>query len=286
VSGFSAEWLALREPFDAAARSAALVAELASRLPRDKPLEIVDLGAGAGSNLRYLAPLLRGEQRWLLVDNDPRLLDAALTTTRDWAKARGGEAVRTGFALALRSAELACGVRCRLFDLADLAALELPAGGLVTVAALLDLVSLGWLETLAERCRSARASIAVALTYDGRTTLKPAEPDDAAVLALFNRHQLNDKGFGPALGMRAAGFAEDAFEAHGYELRVATSDWLLGPDDRALQLALLDGWHDAALEVAPDSRLALGNWLERRRAHVLEGRSEISVGHVDLVGWL
>jgi hypothetical protein len=53
-----------------------------------------------------------------------------------------------------------------------------------------------------------------------------------------------------------------------------------------MQLALLDGWLEAALEIAPDSRLALTSWHERRRAHVLAGRSRLSVGHVDLVGWL
>jgi hypothetical protein len=286
VSGFSAEWLALREPFDAAARSAALVTELRAHLPHGAPLDVVDLGAGAGANLRYLAPLLGGEQRWLLTDNDLQLLEAALVKTLDWAKARGGQAARTGAALAMRGSDFAGGARCKLVDLADLASVDFPAGGLVTAAALLDLVSRGWLETLAERCRAAHAAVALALTYDGRTAMKPAEPDDAAVLALFNRHQLFDKGFGPALGMRAATLAEDAFEAHGYELRVATSDWLLRPDAQALQLALLEGWHGAALEVAPESRLALGSWLERRRAHVVAGRSEITVGHVDLVGWL
>lgn len=286
MSGFSAEWLELREPFDAAARSAALVNELGAHLPRGKPLDVVDLGAGAGSNLRYLAPLLGGEQRWVLADNDPKLLDTALAATHDWAKARGADAARTGYALAIRGAGFAGGVRCKLVDLANLATLELPAGGLVTAAALLDLVSRGWLETLAERCRTAHAAVAVALTYDGRTAITPPEPDDAAVLALFNRHQLFDKGFGPALGMRAAQIAEDAFEAHGYELRVAESDWVIGSEAHAMQLAVLEGWVGAALEVAPESRAALLSWLERRRAHVQAGRSELRVGHVDLVGWL
>ena len=53
-----------------------------------------------------------------------------------------------------------------------------------------------------------------------------------------------------------------------------------------MQLALLDGWLGAALEIAPERRPALTSWLERRRAHVLAGRSSLSVGHVDLVGWL
>ena len=289
MSGFSAEWLALREPFDAAARSASLVTELGAHLAPGTaaaPLDIVDLGAGAGSNVRYLAPLLGGVQRWRLADNDAALLDAALAATNAWAESRGMQSTRSAAALDVRGAAFACELRCTHVDLADLAAAELPHRGLVTAAALLDLVSHDWLESLARRCRAARAAVAFALTYDGRTTATPGEPEDAAVLAMFNRHQLFDKGFGPALGMRAAGAAEAAFEAHGYELRVATSDWVIGPKAHAMQLALLDGWLGAALEIAPESRLALTSWFERRRAHVLAGRSQLRVGHVDLVGWL
>jgi hypothetical protein len=286
---FSAAWLELREPFDAAARAASLVAALKRHVAAgtsDAPLAVVDLGAGAGSNLRYLAPLLGGVQRWRLVDRDAQLLEAALTATHAWADARGAEVRRSGSSLDVRAADFACGVECERVDLMNLAGLELPAGGLVTAAALLDLVSHDWLEALARRCRTARAAVLLALTYDGRTTAKPAEPEDPVVLAMFNRHQLFDKGFGPALGMRAADAAEAAFEAHGYELRVATSDWQISSQDHALQLALLDGWLAAALEIAPESRAALTSWHERRRAHVLASRSELRVGHVDLAAWL
>ncbi len=289
MSGFSAEWLALREPFDAAARSTSLISALRAQLAPgtdDAPLRVVDLGAGAGSNFRYLAPLLGGTQHWRLTDNDRTLLGAALATTQAWSERRGDETVRGESGIEIRGRSFACAIRCEQVDLADLAALSLPDKGLVTAAALLDLVSRAWLDKLAQRCRAARAAVSLALTYDGRTTANPSEPEDAAVLALFNRHQLFDKGFGPALGMRAAAAAEAAFEAHGYQLAVATSDWLVGREEHALQLALLDGWLGAALEIAPESRLALTSWHERRRAHVLAGRSSLSVGHVDLVGWL
>jgi hypothetical protein len=289
VSGFSAEWLELREPFDAAARAATVAAELRTHLPRGThaaPLAVVDLGAGAGSNLRYLAPLLGGVQRWRLVDHDSRLLDAALAATHAWASARGAEVRRESSTLAVRAADFACDIECAHVDLEDLTGIELPAGGLVTAAALLDLVSRAWLERFARQCRASSSAVALALTYDGRTTAKPPEPEDTIVLAMFNRHQLFDKGFGPALGMRAPGAAEAAFEAHGYELRVATSDWVIGREQHALQLQLLDGWLGAALEIAPESKLALTSWHGRRRAHVLAGRSELRVGHVDLVGWL
>jgi hypothetical protein len=289
VSGFSADWLALREPFDAAARATPLIAELRAHviLGTDvAPLEVLDLGAGAGSNLRYLAPLLGGAQRWRLVDHDPRLLDAALATTHAWADVRGDHATREGAALTIRGGELAVDVQCEPVDLTELTAIDLPSGGLVTAAALLDLVSASWLDALAARCRAARAAVCFALTYDGRTTVTPVEPEDAEALELFNRHQRGDKGLGPALGPHAAAAAATAFAARGYALRTVASDWLIGPRESELQLALLDGWLRAACEIAPDRRTALSAWHERRRAHVTAGRSELRVGHVDLVGWL
>jgi hypothetical protein len=285
VSGFSADWLALREPFDAAARSSTLIAELGTHLPRGTPLEILDLGAGAGSNLRYLAPLLGGAQHWRLDDHDPRLLDTAVATTHAWADERGCAVKRSGSALAIRG-DLECEVACEPVDLTELAIVELPAGGLVTAAALLDLVSLRWLDELARRCRAARAAVCFALCYDGRTTTEPAEPEDGEVLALFNRHQLGDKGFGPALGPAATAAAESAFKAHGYEVRVAPSDWVIDSHETTLQLELLAGWLGAAREITPDRHADLLAWHDRRRAHVAAGRSALRVGHLDLVGWL
>ncbi|MGH6901583.1 MAG: SAM-dependent methyltransferase, partial [Geminicoccaceae bacterium] len=82
MSGFDAAWLALREPCDNAARSAALAGRFAAALGAEPRL--VDLGCGAGSNLRYLAPRIRGPQRWRCVDHDPVLLNAARSALLDW----------------------------------------------------------------------------------------------------------------------------------------------------------------------------------------------------------
>ena len=179
MSGFSADWLALREPFDAAARSTALIAELRAHLPEGTataPLEVVDLGAGAGSNLRYLAPLLGGEQSWRLVDNDRALLDAALAATRVWAEARGADVQQQRSALTVRAADFVCQVHCEQRDLRDIAGVNLPARGLVTAAALLDLVSAKWLEALARRTTAALAPVCFVLTYDGRSRLHARGP--------------------------------------------------------------------------------------------------------------
>ncbi len=248
------------------------------------PLSVVDLGAGAGSNLRYLAPLLGGTQHWRLVDHDGALLDAALATTRAWAESRGARAELRGDALRVRAVQFACTIACEQRDLGNVATLELPERGLVTAAALLDLVSAEWLETLVARCAAARAHVLFALTYDGRTECTPPDPDDAVVLELFNRHQRGEKGFGAALGPDAGRAAEAAFRQHGYAVSSATSDWQIGAAAQAMQHALLDGWLGAAVEIAPERRAALTAWHQRRRELVAAGRSALRVGHVDLAG--
>jgi SAM-dependent methyltransferase len=286
-NAFSANWLALREPADTRARSAAIVDFLLPQeeSPPQEPLSIIDLGAGTGANLRYLAPRLGGRQEWLLVDSDGALLAVADTSLRDWAGTLDARVETEANVISITAASFSATVRIQELDVArKLATLLLPRGCLVTTSALLDLVSWTWLESLADACRAAHASVLFALTYDGRMTLEPAEPDDGLARALFNRHQHNDKGFGPALGPEAAAATKDAFANRGYTLETAASDWRLGRDEQRLQAELIDGWVTAALEVEPGSTRRLERWRARRRARIDAGEATLVVGHSDLAG--
>ena len=267
MSGFSLEWLALREPADRAARSAALVSDLRAALRASGELLVVDLGAGSGANLRFMAPLLGGPQRWLALDDDPALL-AALPRKH-------------------ASARFACRVDAQRRNLAAQSALTWPPGALVTASALLDLVSADWLAALAARCRALRSSVLFALTYDGRIDFEPQEPEDDEVRALVNAHQLSDKGFGgPALGPGAVTAALHAFTVAGFDCKTAQSDWRLETESAALQAAFIEGLRQAAAETAPARAAALADWQTRRLEHVAQGRSTIVVGHVDFAARL
>src|SRR5262245_49133963 len=192
-----AEWLSLREAADARARPAALTQAVADALPADRPLRIVDLGSGTGSNIRYLTPKLPSGQAWLAVDRDPALLTFAPPH-----------------------------VGTRAMDLGQLDASLFAGSHLVTASALLDLVSVPWIAALAAHCRGAGAIVLFALTYDGRFSCSPPEAEDEAVREWFNAHQrASDKGFGPAAGPDAIDAAVSAFEAQGYALRPERSDW-------------------------------------------------------------
>lgn len=286
MSGFSADWLALREPADADTRSAACAVIACTAISRSEgPLDVVDLGAGTGANLRYVAPRLSGAQRWRLVDDDLHVLSEAASAIGSWARAQGFAFAETERGVRVDGADFTCDAELVEADLGSGVDAELiPSGGLVTASALLDLVSADWLDALASRCAAADAAVLFALTYDGRMRCEPAEPGDERVRLLVNRHQRSDKGFGPALGPDAAARAAETFASHRYALRAESTDWRPGPDSRALQRALLDGWLAAAVELEPAERPALEDWHRRRRAHVEAGRSRIVVGHVDIAG--
>jgi hypothetical protein len=156
----SPEWLALREPADAAARSGELAAILARHVA--PPLVIHDLGGGTGSMGRWLAPRLPGPQHWVVHDRDPDLL------------------------------ALAAGVETRQDDVtrADFA-----GASLVTASALLDLLTADELDRVLAAC--AGIPTLFALTVVGRVALSPAEPLDGRLQAAFNAHQRRDGRLGP-----------------------------------------------------------------------------------------
>lgn len=286
MSRFHGAWLRLREPLDAVSRTRNLIETLEQVMP-ERPIRVTDLATGTAANLRYLSPRLSGAQTWCLIDHDQALLDTIPARLAEWARDHGAEIRDTGKELLIDGPNLQCQVRWVRADLAaGLEAIDLPPKSLLSAAALLDLVSDPWLQALAQRCLSARATVLFALTYDGRMGFEPRDPQDETVINLVNSHQLRDKGFGPALGPTAGSRTIEAFERLGYVIESARSDWRIGPQDVALQEALLEGWLTAAVEIAPEQSLALEGWSERRRTHVARGRSTLTVGHVDILGYL
>ena len=261
MSGFSADWLALREPYDARARSPAVLAAVVASLKGCPSVRIVDLACGTGSTLRALAPGLATPQNWRLADNDLSLLARATAMPRP-----AGVAV-TAIPLDLNR---------------DLEAVLDGPVDLVTTSALLDLVSQVWLERLAVEIAARSIPIYAALSYDGRIEFEPADQSDAAIVAAVNAHQRTDKGFGLALGPTAASFAIARFEKLGYSVIHGTSDWVIGPDDRDIQMEIFAGWASAAREMSDLALADTVGWLTRRRDAVTAGRSSIRVGHVDI----
>lgn len=259
-ASFSTEWLTLREHYDAHSRNRDLVERLDLSTTFRPALSILDLGAGTGSMMRYLAPHLRPPQHWLLADHDGALL---------------AQAEPPGLAVTAETL-----VADLVLDLDDLPWEDVD---IVTTSALLDLVSDHWLVQLHERCLDADAALYACLNYDGRMVWTPADPDDAWITDLFNRHQITDKGFGAALGPASADVAADLFRHANWLVETGPSDWRLKPADTDIQQMLIAGIADAATNVDPDSASRIADWQDRRRRLIGDKQSSMTVGHTDIL---
>ena len=245
---FSADWLALREPADRAARDSSLLRQAAAAAG-ENPV-ILDLGSGTGATMRALSPFLPASAKWRLVDNDQELLDKAAT-----------------------SSNASTSVHC--LNLLDLDHLPTQNVTLITGSALLDLVSRNWLIELAKRIK---VPAYFALSYDGEMSWNPVHELDAAVTKAFNRHQKSDKGFGPALGPDAAKAAEEIFTDAGFEFFSASSPWQLGESEQKLQAELVAGIAQASSEAGESEA---DSWLAHRLLVATE--SVCTIGHRDIL---
>lgn len=307
MTGFDAGWLALREPFDAAARDGELAARFVeavvaradarsgSQAPsrptswRPHACRLVDLAAGSGANLRVLAPLVPGDQDWLLVDHDPELIAAQARELGRWAAANGWSCRVAEGGLVIDAGRAQWRVRARRLDLqGSFDQLVLGSFDGVTTTAFLDLVSDAWLGRLADAIARAAVPLLATLTVDGLREWSPTDDGDAAIAAAFERHQQGDKGFGASLGAAAVERLRAKLDARGCITRAVRADWQVGPGcgepGGSMLIRMVDEAAAVAREVEPAAAPEIDAWVARRRVQVEQGTLSLCVGHQDLLG--
>jgi hypothetical protein len=263
----SPEWLLLREPADAAARSAELAERLGRHLSAAATLVIHDLGGGSGAMGRWLAPRLPGPQHWVVHDRDAGLLELAVADAP--GPAADGAAVT---------------VEARRSDIIRLAPGDLAGASLIVVSALLDMLTADGLAGMLGACTGIGCCpMLLALTVVGRVALTPADPLDARLAAAFNAHQRRTTTAGPLLGPDAVAAAVDELRGTGAELVVRPSPWRLGAAHADLTTEWCGGWVAAACEQEPALATEAGAYRDRRLAQAAAGELAVTVDHADLL---
>jgi hypothetical protein len=262
----SAEWLALREPADAAARARDLVAHLARALPATGPLLIHDLGGGTGAMGRWLAPLLPGPQHWVVHDRDRDLLARAAASPP--AAAADGGAVT---------------VEANPSDITRLQPRDLAGATLITASALLDLLTDDELAGLVALGTGAACPMLLTLSVVGRVEVTPADPFDARVAAAFNAHQRRVTERGRLLGPDAVAVATERFRRVGARILVRPSPWRLAAPHADLAAEWLTGWVGAACEQDAELGTEAHAFMRRRLSQARAGALAVTVDHRDLL---
>jgi hypothetical protein len=281
---FDADWLSLREDHDHAARHRGLAEALSDALP-ERP-RLLDLGAGTGSLFRWLAPILGRAQAWTLVDADLGLIQRAFAETEAWAARKGWTSSwPSRQVLLVHTPSGAWRMEGLITDLREAPGnLPLDRADAVVNTALCDLVSRAWVERMAAGLAVHRLPFYAALNVSGHERFFPPHPADGLVARGFRRDQARDKGFGGvALGPEAPGAMARAFQAAGYSVRRAPSDWRIGRNASEFASAVASGHAAAARAKLPRHARAVADWLATRerqgRRHVLSAR----IGHTDLL---
>jgi SAM-dependent methyltransferase len=259
----SPDWLQLREPADAAARSGELVEVLRGRLPLNDPITVHDLGCGTGSMLRWLSPHLPGPQHWVMYDRDPELLalvDHLAPTAAD------GSAVTT---------------QTRTRDITQLPADDLDGATLITASALLDMFTADELERFVASCVRADCPALMTISVIGRVSLHPIDALDERITEAFNAHQRRTIDDRLLLGPDAVALAGELFTDHGFEVLVRPSHWAL--ESSSLTAEWLAGWLDAACEADPGLMGEIEEYRQRRIGQLSIGTLRVTVQHHDLL---
>ncbi len=263
----SSEWLALREPADAAARARDLVERLGRRLPATGRWVIHDLGCGTGAMGRWLAPLLPGPQHWVLHDRDADLLEVAAADPP--GPAADGAAVT---------------VETRHSDITRLHPGDLAGASLITASALLDMLTEDELAALVTVCAGAGCPVLLTLSVVGRVELTPADPLDRRVAAAFDAHQRRATERGRLLGP----------DAVARRRRASSADWAPrcssgpAPGDSAPRRPTWrrsgspGGWVPRASS-RPSWPPRLDVYTRRRLAQAAAGQLAVTVDHADLL---
>jgi len=287
MSGFDADWLAQREPFDLAARSRLLEQAFAAELVRNRPhaaIRLADLGGGTAANFRALAPQLGGDQQWLLLDHDEQLLADAPARIARWARARGWEARVAGQRCEVLTGAARWELSTRQIDLArSLESLEPGAFDGIVTTAFLDLVSLGWLERFARWLVGSGKPLLATLTVDGVRRWHPEAIDDDLIERAFLLHQGGDKGFGDSVGPGAAAALAQCLETLRCPVRLERSDWQIGAAEPAMLARMADEAVEVARQVAPDAQARIAGWRMTRTAQIDAAQASLLIGHIDLL---
>ena len=273
------DWLDLRAPFDDAARQCALPlldnAAGALTVDCERPLVVIDIGAGTGNSMRWFDRHLRERlpgrslQR-VLVDADEAALEVAAQ--------RFGEDVTTVAAPIASLPDIAA----KALAEASLASTQ-PGNLLITGSALLDVLTREDMVAIAETLRRYSGIGLFLLSISGRWRLRPPHPDDEILDEAFGRHQRRES----RLGTQAVAALDVEARRIGAQVESSPSPWHLeAPKDSEFLTRFLTERVDAAIE--EDPRLAARGraWLAQRLNALEEQDPAETGGAGDQKAWL
>ena len=263
----------LKEAADRRCRNGDVTDALSGWFEGRATLEVLDLRAGTGANVRALAPLLSPDQTWTLTVRDAAEEAIARDHLTRWAPA----ALTTQDGLVLDRQGQRLTLHFRIHDpVAAGGALNGPAPPLVIIDDDLMRYPAAAIQKLTAHLAGSRSVLLARSVYDGRLKLQPHHAADGALTAALHRQLMKDEGYGPACGPVAASELSEQLKLSDYSVIEGASNVLLKAPEAPLIRAVQREMAEAQRLIAKGHDKMIDAWLARPR-------TSLEISQTDLI---
>lgn len=277
------EWLQVRYPYDAKARSKEVEQKTIDYFSGRTHLRILDLGSGTGANTRYYAPRFPSSQEWILLENERRLTEATSRELMSWAFRQKRKFRLTPDRLNIENGKGEISIQIKNASFFELESEEDICGyDLVTSNAFFDLISRERFLRFASLLASAAKPLLATLNYTSMR-FDPAQRSDETYIPLYESHMRKPKGFGPPMGPLCGDRMVETLGSFGFTVNSGESLWNILSEDKTMMKYMLGFMDEALCGMLKDSRKLrrFDGWKKDKWRLIETGRLKLIVGHLD-----
>jgi len=282
---FDPNWLQERYPFDAEARNKELEWQAVHQFAFLNHIQIVDLGCGTGSNVRYYMEQFPQNQTWYCVEEDAGLKEMFWQNISQVAREENYELEKKGDMLKMTKSGHEMEIHFIEGNLMQLDGLvDLLRTDLILANAVFDLFSETQFTELIHTISHHSLSLLFSLNYEGMKFFPPEE-DDAFYIEQYNAHMKRPQDFGQGMGPDASHLMESVLKRALADVKAGESIWEIGERDEKM-LAYLLGFFEGALGEWWENeteKIAFSAWLARKKTMVKDHKLAVHVYHKDVL---
>ena len=282
---FGLTWITEREFYDKKSRSDLLNRELKKYSASIN--KAIDLGCGTGAFLRWCIAQELFFHEVKLIDYDQRLLNSVYTNFKIFLKGTSYilKKLNSRKYLITNSSSLK-EMTIASFKKNILNSLEeINEHDLVSLSALSDLLSKNLIRKLFSKIAQNKY-IYFSLCFNGKIKWSPTNEFDKYMENNFNKHQLQDKGFGIALGKNSPEYIELTAKKKSYTCMKKDSSWRIGSTterDKLFQKRYLKIMLNTLKKDTITDKNILKSWYLKRMQKIKLTSSKLVVGHSDII---
>ena len=282
---FGLTWIKSREPYDSMSRSNLLL----DLYKKDNNFfkNILDIGGGNGSFLRWCNSRDILYNNFLIADHDQALLkDFYITTKKSFLK-KSIELLKnspTSFQYQKKGSKKISRITLKKQDL--LKSIEsMNSYDIISLSAVSDLLSRNYIKKILNTIQVNKV-IYFSICFDGRVIWQNKNKYDKYIISMFNKHQQQEKTLGIALGLKNIETIKNLSSRKGFRVTIADSSWKLNSDthnDRYFQNSYLNTIYKPLRRYELIDQDILDEWFQAKTGDIKLKKSNVQVGHKDIL---